>query len=439
MQLGNAVDVRASHGCQVSHTHAAVGVDAHTLDGLWACAVLGLVVCCPVADLLDDLEVARKQFAHQLGIPHLECFWKQGVAGVVEGALSDGECGIPVVTILIDQQAHELSNGNHRVSVVELEGDLVWEGGHIRVFFTWVEQGDGVSQGCCREEVLLLQAKLLANVGGIFWVENLGDGFCPSLALDCVLILGTVEGEQVEFVDCLGAPQTQGADAARFIAWNHVVVRNGAELPCWLPFALAVLGGDDNAAQANALFAAIVCLFPWATLVQPVVWTLNLVAVLIELLAEDAVGVANAVADCRNGLGCQGVDEAGSKTAEATVAQAWLNFHIFNSVEVEAELLHSCFYLLRNTGIEDGVWQLGAEQVLSREVTNSLGVALQGVLAGFNPLVSEKIAHHGRNRYIHILVIGLGEAHTAGMTQCSNDLVLELLTSDFVAHNMLFL
>ena len=162
VQLGHAVDVGAAIGGQVGHAHGVAGVDGHVLDGLLGNALgleLGLEL---VVDLLDDLEMTRQQFADELGRPHFQSFRKQGVAGVVEGLVGNRPGGVPIVAILVHEHAHELRNADDRVGVVELEVDLVREGGQIRLVLARVEDADGVVDGGGHEEVLLLETQRLA-------------------------------------------------------------------------------------------------------------------------------------------------------------------------------------------------------------------------------------------------------------------------------------
>ena len=218
VQLGHAVDVGAAVGGQERHAHGVAGVDGHVLDGGLVNALgleLGLEL---VVDLLDDLEVTRQQFADELGRPHFQGFRKQGVAGVVEGLVGNRPGGVPIVAILVHEHAHELRDADDRVGVVELEGDLVREGGQIRLVLARVEDADGVVDGGGHEEVLLLEAQSLALRGGVFRVQDLGDVLGLDLRLDGVEVLRLVEGEQVELVVALGGPQAQGVHAAGLVA-----------------------------------------------------------------------------------------------------------------------------------------------------------------------------------------------------------------------------
>ena len=357
VQLGNAVDVGAAVGGQVGHAHGVAGVDGHVLDGGFVDA-LGLELGCElVLDLLDDFEVTRQKFADELGRPHFQGFRKQGVAGVVEGLVGDGPGGIPIVAVLVHEDAHELRDADDRVGVVKLEGDLVCEGGQIRLVLARVEDADGVMDGGGHEEVLLLETQRLALRGGILRIQDLGDVFRFDLRLDGIKVLGLVEGEQVELVVALGGPQAKGVHTAGSIARNHVVDRDCTHGPSRLPNLLAVLF-DDFAAEGDLLVAVVVDVAPWLFVGQPVVRGFDLLAVFVELLLEDAVLVLDAITECRHAQRGERIDEAGGQTAEATVAEARLVLGVDDVRHGEAEFLDRGIELLGQTGVEQSVAQL---------------------------------------------------------------------------------
>ena len=184
---------------------------------------------------------------------------------------------------------------------------------------------------CCSRRSALLR-------GGILRVENLGDVLGLDLRLDGVEVFGLVEGEQVEFVVALGAPQAQRVDAAGCVAGDHVVDGHGAHGPGRLPDLLAVLF-DDFAAEGDLLGTVVVDVAPGLFVGQPVVRLLDLLAVLVEGLLEDAVLVLDAVAERGYAEGCERVDEAGGETAEAAVAEARLVFDVDDVLRLEARSL----------------------------------------------------------------------------------------------------
>ena len=429
VQLGHAVDVGAAVGGQERHAHGVAGVDGHVLDGGLVNALgleLGLEL---VVDLLDDLEVTRQQFADELGRPHFQGFRKQGVAGVVEGLVGDLPSGVPIVAVLVHEDAHELRNADDRVGVVELEGDLVREGGQIRLVLARVEDADGVVDGGGHEEVLLLEAQSLALRGGVFRIQDLGDVLSLDLRLDGVQILGLVEGEQIELVVALGGPQTQGVHTAGGVARNHVVDRDGAHGPSRLPNLLAVLF-DDFAAEGDLLVAVVIDVAPRLFVGQPVIRGLDLLAVLVEFLLEDAVLVLDAVTERRHAKGGEGVDEAGGQTAQTTVAQARLVFGVDDFLRIEAESFHGLVELIGQSGVEQRVLQLLAHQELGGQVADGLGVAVDHVGLGLHPGIHEMATHCGGRGDVHISRLGLLDGDALGVLQLLTDFVSELFRGD---------
>ena len=347
------------------------------------------------------------------------------MASVVEGLVGDGPSGIPVVAVLVDQDAHELRDADHRVGVVELEHDLVRQRGQVRVLLARVEHADRVVDGRGDEEVLLLEAQLLALRGGILRVEDLGDVLSLNLRDHGVEVIALVEGEQVELVVAAGLPQAQRVDTAGLVARNHVVDRDGADRPSRLPHALAVLL-DDLATEAHALVALIVDVAPRVFVGQPVIRTLDLTAFLIEFLTEDAVAVLDAVAECRHTQRSERIDEARGETAEAAIAQARLVLGVGHLLRVETEFLDRGFELLGQAGVQQRVAQLLAHQELRGQVTNGLGVAVDHVLLGLHPGIHQVFAHGGRRRDVHVCRLGLFGRDALRVLKLITDFVREL-------------
>ena len=428
MQFGDAVDVGATGGGEVCHADLGVllvGDDAHALD-LGLVTGLGLEFGKEVlVDLVDDFHVAGQQFGDQLGRPDFQRLGQQGVAGVVEGLGGDGPGGVPVVAVLVDEDAHELGDADDGVGVVELEGDLAREGGQVGLALAGVEHADGVVQGRGHEEVLLFEAQRLALRGGILRVENLGDVLGLDLRLDGVEVFGLVEGEQVEFVVALGAPQAQRVDAAGCVAGDHVVDGHGAHGPGRLPDLLAVLF-DDFAAEGDLLGTVVVDVAPGLFVGQPVVRLLDLLAVLVEGLLEDAVLVLDAVTERGHAEGRERVDEAGGETAEAAVAEARLVFDVDDVLRLEAQVLDGFVELVDHAGVEQCVTQLLAHEELGGQVSDGLGVAIDHVLLGLEPCVLQVVADHQRGGDVHVGGGGLLDGDALAVLQLFADAVREL-------------
>ena len=178
------------------------------------------------------------------------------------------------------------------------------------------------------EEVLLLQPQLLALRRGVLGVEHLGDVLREGLRADGLLVVAGVEDPQVERVGGDRPPQPQRVHPAVLVAGDHVVVRDGLDLPARHPAgALDAVGVGvllGVTAEGDDLRGLGVRELPRRAEGEPGVGLLDLAAV-DEGLPEDAVLVADAVADAGHAHGGQRVDEAGGQPTQTAVAQTRLD------------------------------------------------------------------------------------------------------------------
>ena len=161
---------------------------------------------------------------------------------------------------------------------------------------------------------------------------------------------------------------------------------------------------------------------------QPVIRGFDLLAVLVELLLEDAVLVLDAVAECRHAQGSEGVDEAGGQTTQATVAQTRLVFGVDDFLRVEAQSLHGLIELVGETGVEQCVLQLLAHQELGGQVTDGLGVAVDHIGLGLHPGIHEMATHGGGGGDIHVRWLSLLYSDALGVLQLLANLISELFS-----------
>ncbi len=100
---------------------------------------------------------------------------------------------------------------------------------------------------------------------------------------------------------------------------------------------------------------------------QPVVGLLDLVAVL-NLLAKDAVLVADAVADGGDVEGGQRIEEAGRQPPQAAIAQPRLYVAGHDFFEWVLRVAEGIAGDLGPVRVEQVLWQLPAKQVFGRKV-----------------------------------------------------------------------
>ena len=181
---------------------------------------------------------------------------------------------------------------------------------------------DDVGQRAGDQEILLDEPEVAAARGGVVGIEDAGEGLGGDLVVDGAEEVAAAELEEVEVLVRGRPPEPQRVDGLAAVADDRPIVGNASEdrrqvrhhdQPPVLHLERAVERHLDGLPVADHL--------PGVGMAQPVVRVLDLAAV-VDLLAEHAVLVAQAVADGRDLQRGQRVDEAGGQPAEAAVAQA---------------------------------------------------------------------------------------------------------------------
>ena len=250
--------------------------------------------------------------------PLLERLGQQRVVGVAEDLLGDVPGLVPRHALLVDQHAHQLGDGDGRVRVVELNGHLLREAHEVGVRLQVAphDVGDGAGD----EEVLLLEAQLLAGLVLIVRVEHLRDDLGVVLLDHRALVVAVVEEGEVELGRRARLPQAQGVDRLRAEARDRGVPGHAhhrlAAHPLRGHAAVGQLGLLDVPVEAHRHDAIGPHHLPGVAELEPLVGALHLVAAQ-DLLAEDAELVADAVAHRRHVERGQGVEEAASGTRAA--------------------------------------------------------------------------------------------------------------------------
>jgi hypothetical protein len=74
-----------------------------------------------LVDPHDDLEVTGQRLPEHRQRPGFQRLRQQGVVGVAEGGHRDFPGLVPGQVVLVDQEPHQLGDGDGRVGVVELD------------------------------------------------------------------------------------------------------------------------------------------------------------------------------------------------------------------------------------------------------------------------------------------------------------------------------
>ena len=174
MQGGNAVDLVAGHHCQPRHAHpAAVGfIDdrdprqqvvvarRHFLHHLEEVIV----------DFENQLQMARQDAPYHVQRPGFQRLAHLRVVGVGKHLLHHFPGVEPLEFVLVDQPVHQFGNRQHRVSVVEVNGDLVRQ--VVEGFMHQPMAVEDVLHRGRHQEILLPQPQLAPGGGRVVRIQH---------------------------------------------------------------------------------------------------------------------------------------------------------------------------------------------------------------------------------------------------------------------------
>ncbi len=377
MDRGHAVGaVRADDG-QMGHPDSLLGALLDEADAPDAILVAGIarthVVQEAAVHLVDDLEVPGQADLEEGDRPGLERLGQQRVVGVGQGPDGQVPRFVPAQPGLIEQDAHQLGDGQRRVGVVELDRDLV--GQRLPVVAAAAEPRDDIGQRAGDQEILLDEPQAFAAGRRVVGVEDPRERLGRDLLVDGVEEVAAAELQEVEVLMCRRAPEPQRVDGPAAVADDRPVVRRADQGRRHVPdhFEPAVLQ-LEGAVQANLHGLSRPHDLPGVGTSEPVVGVLDLPAA-GDLLAEDAVLVPQAVADRGDLERRHRVEEAGGEPAQAAVAQSGVGLRLDELRPVELLSLHRLPHDRLDPEVEDVVGQRPADQELHREVVDLLGVS----------------------------------------------------------------
>jgi len=155
-------------------------------------------------DLVDDFEVAGQHPTEQGQGPALECLWQKRMVRVAKGLGGDLPRCRPLDVVLVDQDAHQLWDGERRMRIVELNRVLLVE--KQNGFGALHVNAHHVLERARHEEVLLLEPQDLAGLGLVVRVEHLGEVLADDLFLHGTQVVAHVERLKVEGLAGRGFP-----------------------------------------------------------------------------------------------------------------------------------------------------------------------------------------------------------------------------------------
>ena len=421
VQLGNAVDGMAGVGADVGHADLVVANDCHVVDlALIAGEGFLQVSTAAAVHFLHDLPDTRQGGAEDIHVPLFQSLAHDSVVGVSKDLAADVESCIPFIAALIQQNAHHFGDGNGRVGIVQLDGDLIRQVFQGTVLVQVVAQDIG--NGSSAEEVLLAQAKDLALGVVIVGVQDLGDQLCGSRLADSGVIVAGVEAAHIK-AGCLGLPQAQLGNALRAVTGNVHIVGNSNDRVVVFVLDMvetALPGLDSLAVKADLLCLVGVGFDPHLAAGQPVVSGFLLPAV-HDLLLEDAVLIQNRIAGAGDAVGSHAIQVAGSQTAQAAVAEACIRLLLINGVDLDIGVSQNLLGNFVQAQVEQAGAQAAAHQELHAEVIDLFFAFAQGL--GLELLLA--VRHDLTNDHCHAAVDLLGGSNVQRDAAFADDLVFE--------------
>ena len=376
----------------------------------------------PLVDLVDDLKVARQEPFEQRHRPALQRLGEQRVVRVADAPFDDRPPHVPVQPFVVDQHAHQLGHRDRRVRVVQLDGELVGEGAEVGVLL--LEPPDHVGNRAGHEEILLLEAQLLALVALIVRVEDLGDVLGVDLLLHGAAEVAFVEELEVEVARRARRPKAQGVRGVGAVADDERIVGQPDDVagldPVGAQAPVAVVLEHHAPAEVHGLRVLVPRQLPRVAEVQPVVVLLDL-ATAVDPLFEHAEVVADAVADRGELQGCQGVHEAGGQPPQAAVAQARITFALQNLSQVEAVIGRQRHRRIVEVHVHQAQTQAAPGQELRRQIADPLDVAGDVRPLRRQPAMHQPIADRVRERVIKVERRGVADLLRAGVHDVSGD------------------
>mmetsp|Transcript_31107 Transcript_31107/g.61073 ORF Transcript_31107/g.61073 Transcript_31107/m.61073 type:complete len:763 (+) Transcript_31107:282-2570(+) len=327
VERSHTVDLVAAQDRKVSHADALEGLLLEKAEapnpGVIA-VHLGQLLNEAFVDLADNLQVARQILLHHLHRPLLQRLRHHCVVGVVASLLGELPSLAPWNLLHINKQAHHLHNSHGGVCIVHLHSNLVRQFGPLPAWLLQ-EITEQVLKRCADKEVLLLQAQDLPSSLIIVGVENRGEVLGFPAVVNGISIAEVVEGCEIKLLAGKSPPQPKVVGVECVKARDGVVVSHGLDDlstdPPLTPAALLIAVIFNAATEADRVRHVRPRDLPRHRLGEPVVWLLDLPSV-NDVLLENAVFVADAVAPAWKRERGHRVQEASRQSAETTVAKA---------------------------------------------------------------------------------------------------------------------
>lgn len=135
---------------------------------------------------------------------------------------------IPLKSLNINQNALQLNDGKRRVSVIELDSNLLRE--LLPRALRLLETTNNIVQRCSNPEVLLLETQLLTSLQVVIGVEDGADGLSTLLVGNGAFVVTAVELLEIELASGgLAGPESQVVGSGGIVTGDRNIVGNGLD------------------------------------------------------------------------------------------------------------------------------------------------------------------------------------------------------------------
>ncbi|MEY9880360.1 hypothetical protein ABIA43_001894 [Bradyrhizobium sp. USDA 328] len=332
----------------------------------------------------------------------------------------------------VDEDPHQLGDGKARMGVVELHRDLACEAAQLAVggempFHQVLERGR-------HEEIFLAQPQLAARRAFVVRIEELANRLRPRLLGVGADIIALVEGIELQRIGRARRPQAQRIDVMAAPADDRRVIGDRLHGLTRMPdraVAALVLDMLDAAAEIDVVDHLGPLQFPGVAEAQPFIGIFLLPA-LIDDLAEQAVIVADAVADRGNRERRHALHEAGGEAAEAAIAERGVRLAFAQLRQRDAEIAECDLEDLQQPHVVERVGEQAADQEFEREIIDPLASRIVAVLLGCQPAMHDAVAQRQRRGLVPVVFRRHARVLADGKTQLCQDRALDLSQREFV-------
>jgi hypothetical protein len=330
--------------------------------------------------------------------------------------------GVPGHPVHVHEEPHELGDRDDRVRVVQLDRRVVGSDASSP-YWRRCRRSRSCSEALAKK-ILLPEAQLVPRRRVVARIEHARDRLEAHAIGECADVVAAIEVREIDGVHRPRRPEPQRVHVHAAPAGDRRVVRDRLHRLGGMPDRprLAIRPVDDvhMAAEADRVRDLRALELPGVAGGEPVLGQLDLPAV-AQLLPEDPVVVADAVAVGRHLQRRHALHEAGGEAAEAAVAQAGIGLEGAELLEIDAQLLERLTRDLGEPEVPEGVHQLPPDEELEREVVDALRPLAIGPAGRLHPVARDLVARRERGGDVPVAVARVRGVLADGVEQLVHD------------------